>query len=73
MQLTDNSRQWGKERADLQIRMNENEHGFGRSGGMVLHDYPMLVRKNCMIIIYIQFNLIQFNFINPKGNYVYML
>lgn len=41
-QLAENSRQWGKERADLQIRMNENEHGFGRSGGMVLHDYPLL-------------------------------
>ncbi|KAK7113750.1 coiled-coil domain-containing protein 33-like [Littorina saxatilis] len=41
-QLAENSRQWGRERADLQIRMNENEHGFGRSGGMVLHDYPVL-------------------------------
>ena len=24
--------------------MNETEHGFGRSGGMVLHDYPLFVR-----------------------------
>ncbi|KAK7506446.1 hypothetical protein BaRGS_00002558 [Batillaria attramentaria] len=42
-QLSENARQWGKERADLQIRMNETEHGFGRTGGMVLHDYPLLV------------------------------
>ncbi|XP_033747042.1 coiled-coil domain-containing protein 33-like isoform X2 [Pecten maximus] len=39
-QLAENSRQWGKERADMQIRLNEAEHGFGRSQGMVLHDYP---------------------------------
>ncbi|OWF56529.1 Coiled-coil domain-containing protein 33 [Mizuhopecten yessoensis] len=39
-QLAENSRQWGKERADMQLRLNEAEHGFGRSQGMVLHDYP---------------------------------
>lgn len=41
-QLQENARSWGKEKADLNIRMNEAEHGFGRSGGMVLHDYPVL-------------------------------
>ncbi|KAI8793726.1 coiled-coil domain-containing protein 33 [Biomphalaria glabrata] len=41
-QLQDNARNWGKERADLNIRANEAEHGFGRTGGMVLHDYPVL-------------------------------
>ncbi|CAL1535913.1 unnamed protein product [Lymnaea stagnalis] len=41
-QLQENARSWGKEKADLSIRMNEAEHGFGRSGGMVLHDYPVL-------------------------------
>ncbi|KAL4239348.1 Coiled-coil domain-containing protein 33 [Mactra antiquata] len=38
-QLAQNSRTWGKERADLNLRLNEAEHGFGRSTGMVLHDY----------------------------------
>ncbi|XP_059175769.1 coiled-coil domain-containing protein 33-like [Physella acuta] len=41
-QLQENARSWGKERADLSIRVNEAEHGFGRSGGMILHDYPVL-------------------------------
>nr|XP_011448979.2 coiled-coil domain-containing protein 33 isoform X3 [Crassostrea gigas] len=40
-QLAENSRTWGKERADMSLRLNEAEHGFGRSGGMVLHDYPV--------------------------------
>ncbi|XP_056019643.1 coiled-coil domain-containing protein 33-like isoform X2 [Ostrea edulis] len=40
-QLAENSRSWGKERADMSLRLNEAEHGFGRSGGMVLHDYPV--------------------------------
>lgn len=40
-QLADNSRNWGKERADLTLKLNEAEHGFGRSAGMVLHDYPI--------------------------------
>lgn len=43
VQLADNSRQWGRERAELQIRMSETDNGFGRSGGLVLHDYPLLV------------------------------
>ena len=42
-QLQENARSWGKERADMNIRMNEAEHGFGRSGGLVLHDYPVVV------------------------------
>ncbi|XP_025091003.1 coiled-coil domain-containing protein 33-like isoform X2 [Pomacea canaliculata] len=41
-QLADNSRQWGRERAELQIRMSETDNGFGRAGGLVLHDYPLL-------------------------------
>nr|XP_022315826.1 coiled-coil domain-containing protein 33-like isoform X2 [Crassostrea virginica] len=40
-QLAENSRSWGKERADMSLRLNEAEHGFGRSAGMVLHDYPV--------------------------------
>lgn len=40
-QLAENSRTWGKERADMSLRLNEAEHGFGRSAGMVLHDYPV--------------------------------
>ncbi|KAK3089708.1 hypothetical protein FSP39_005805 [Pinctada imbricata] len=44
-QLDDNSRSWGRERADMNIRLNEAEHGFGRSGGMVLHDYPLYNEK----------------------------
>ncbi|BFZ18023.1 hypothetical protein BsWGS_21062 [Bradybaena similaris] len=41
-QLQDNARNWGREKEDMSIRMNEAEHGFGRSGGMILHDYPVL-------------------------------
>lgn len=44
-QLAENSRTWGKERADMSLRLNEAEHGFGRSGGMVLHDYPVYVSE----------------------------
>lgn len=44
-QLAENSRTWGKERADMSLRLNEAEHGFGRSAGMVLHDYPVYVSK----------------------------
>lgn len=44
-QLAENSRTWGKERADLSLRLNEAEHGFGRSAGMVLHDYPIYSEK----------------------------
>ncbi|XP_013383445.1 coiled-coil domain-containing protein 33 [Lingula anatina] len=40
-QLAENSRQWGKERAELMIKLNEAEHGFGRSSQMVLHDFPL--------------------------------
>lgn len=40
-QLADNSRAWGKEKADMMIRLNEAENGFGRANGMVLHDYPV--------------------------------
>ncbi|XP_061192460.1 coiled-coil domain-containing protein 33-like isoform X1 [Saccostrea echinata] len=40
-QLLENSRSWGKERADMLLKLNEAEHGFGRSAGMVLHDYPV--------------------------------
>ncbi|XP_071130011.1 coiled-coil domain-containing protein 33-like isoform X3 [Mytilus edulis] len=40
-QLAENSRAWGKERADLMIRLNEADNGFGRANGMVLHDYPV--------------------------------
>lgn len=40
-QLAENSRQWGKERADLMIKLNEAEHGFNRHSQMVLHDYPL--------------------------------
>lgn len=43
LQLAENSRSWGKERADMSLRLNEAEHGFGRSAGMVLHDYPVYV------------------------------
>lgn len=39
--LAQNSREWGKERAGLSLKLNEAEHGFGRSTGMVLHDYPV--------------------------------
>lgn len=44
VQLAENSRTWGKERANLDLKLNEAEHGFGRSTGMVIHDYPVLVR-----------------------------
>ncbi|KAJ8318783.1 hypothetical protein KUTeg_003874 [Tegillarca granosa] len=50
-QLTDNSKEWGKERADLNIRLNEAEHGFGRSQGMVLHDYPIYVKKSESLLL----------------------
>lgn len=40
-QLAENSRAWGKEKADMTIRLNEAENGFGRANGMVLHDYPV--------------------------------
>ena len=40
-QLAENSRAWGKEKADMMIRLNEAENGFGRANGMVLHDYPV--------------------------------
>lgn len=43
LQLAENSRAWGKERADLMIRLNEADNGFGRANGMVLHDYPVHV------------------------------
>ncbi|XP_052262939.1 coiled-coil domain-containing protein 33-like isoform X2 [Dreissena polymorpha] len=41
-QLAENARSWGKERAGLNLKLNEAEHGFGRSAGMVLHDYPVI-------------------------------
>ncbi|XP_052782992.1 coiled-coil domain-containing protein 33-like isoform X2 [Mya arenaria] len=41
-QLAENARTWGKERASLNLKLNEAEHGFGRSAGMVLHDYPVI-------------------------------
>ncbi|KAL5018838.1 hypothetical protein ScPMuIL_004560 [Solemya velum] len=44
-QLAENSRQWGKERADMKIRLSEAENGLGRSTGMVLHDYPAFNEK----------------------------
>lgn len=51
-QLAQNSRDWGKERAGLNLRLNEAEHGFGRSTGTILHDYPVFandgVRKSGM-------------------------
>ncbi|KAL3875964.1 hypothetical protein ACJMK2_033859 [Sinanodonta woodiana] len=40
-QLSENAKLWGRERADMSIKLNEAEHGFGRSTGMVLHDYPV--------------------------------
>ena len=43
LQLAESSRQWGKERADLSLKLNEAEHGFARTGGMVLHQFPTLV------------------------------
>lgn len=45
LQLAENSRTWGKERANLDLKLNEAEHGFGRSTGMVIHDYPVFVSK----------------------------
>ncbi|XP_045214999.2 coiled-coil domain-containing protein 33-like isoform X2 [Mercenaria mercenaria] len=41
-QLAQNSRDWGKERAGLNLRLNEAEHGFGRSTNTILHSYPVL-------------------------------
>ena len=38
--LADNSRNWARERNDLQTRLREAEHGFARTQNMVLHDYP---------------------------------
>ncbi|GFO32174.1 coiled-coil domain-containing protein 33-like [Plakobranchus ocellatus] len=35
-QLQENARSWGKERADMNIRMNEAEHGFGRNIATIL-------------------------------------
>ncbi|WAQ97311.1 CCD33-like protein [Mya arenaria] len=42
LRLAENARTWGKERASLNLKLNEAEHGFGRSAGMVLHDYPVI-------------------------------
>ncbi|KAK6170398.1 hypothetical protein SNE40_018803 [Patella caerulea] len=41
-QLNENSRTWGKEKADLSIKANEVERGFRHGAGMILHDYPVL-------------------------------
>lgn len=30
VQLADNSRRWGREKADLVLRKNETDYGFGR-------------------------------------------
>ncbi|XP_041364165.1 coiled-coil domain-containing protein 33-like, partial [Gigantopelta aegis] len=46
-QLMENARTWGKERADLSIKVNEAEHGLGRSAGMVLHDFPIMDELRC--------------------------
>ncbi|KAL4239351.1 Coiled-coil domain-containing protein 33 [Mactra antiquata] len=40
-QLAEDARSWGKERADLDRKLNEAEHGFGRSKGMVIHDFTL--------------------------------
>ncbi|XP_071107779.1 coiled-coil domain-containing protein 33-like isoform X1 [Haliotis cracherodii] len=41
-QLSENSRNWGRERADISIRLNEAEHGLGRNATMASHEYPTL-------------------------------
>jgi hypothetical protein len=46
---------WGKEKADMMIRLNEAENGFGRANGMVLHDYPVYVSLNKLRHIFFLF------------------
>lgn len=57
--MASNSRDWGKERAGLNIRLNEAEHGFARTTGTVLHDYAVFnVRaKSGLTIICILLNV----------------
>ncbi|XP_039551165.1 coiled-coil domain-containing protein 33 isoform X1 [Pimephales promelas] len=40
-QLKENSRQWGKEKQDMLIRLSEYEHGFTRTSTMILFDLPV--------------------------------
>ncbi|XP_060578931.1 coiled-coil domain-containing protein 33-like isoform X2 [Ruditapes philippinarum] len=44
-QLAQNSRDWGKERAALNIRLNEAEHAFGRHTSTVFHDFPVVTAE----------------------------
>ncbi|XP_076459417.1 coiled-coil domain-containing protein 33-like [Babylonia areolata] len=40
-QMVENSRQWGKERASLQLRLTEQDGGsYGKPGGLFLRDIP---------------------------------
>lgn len=49
LQLSENSRNWGRERADISIRLNEAEHGLGRNATLASHEYPTLVRSSYAI------------------------
>ncbi|XP_051545080.1 coiled-coil domain-containing protein 33-like [Myxocyprinus asiaticus] len=40
-QLKENSKQWGKEKQEMLIRVSEYEHGFAQTSTMILHDLPV--------------------------------
>ena len=41
--MADNSRDWGKERSEYTLRLNEAEHGLGRTQGVMFHDFETYV------------------------------